>query len=340
MKRLSLIALLTLSACRKDDAPTHLERARSALFQQKPDLALSEYKATLDLLDRDTSPQGNLYRARALRGAADLYAFQLNDPRRAVEVYRELITVTPEAPETLEGRVHLAELLWHQFRDLRGAIAEYTSALARNPPQSAELSFTVAKLYFELQDYEQCQLEASKVTQKFETSAYVDDALYLRGQALAMMDGRRAEAQRVFNDLLDRFPDSELRAHTLVELGRLKADAGDPEGAIELWVSALKTHPTPQAVQQQIALVRGRLRATTPRTTGDATAAFDWDKYPVYERRGGEGETVRGPPARTSAEAVGGTADEAQRELKMPAENAHPAEKSPDLGGGGAAPQE
>jgi tetratricopeptide (TPR) repeat protein len=327
MRWLAFIATLALTACRKDDAPTHLERARTAQFQQKPDIAIAEYKLALDLLERDTSPQSNLYRARALRGAADLYAFQLNDPRRAIEVYRELITVTPEAPETLEGRLHLAGLLWHQFRDLRGAIAEYTSALARNPPQSAELSFTVAKLYFELQDYEQCEIEAGKVSQKFETSAWVDDALYLRGQALVMMEGKRADAQRVFLDLLDRFPESELRAHALVELGRLKADAGEPEQAIELWVSALKTHPTPQAVQQQIALVRGRLRATTPRKFGDATAAFDWDKYPVSERR--EEEAPRkGPPAKTSAEAVGGTAEEAQRELKMPAESAAP-EKTP-----------
>ncbi len=329
MRWLPLVALLGLSACQKDDAPTHLERARTAQFQQKPDLAIAEYKLALDQLERDTSPQGNLYRARALRGAADLYAFQLNDPKRAVEVYRELITVCPEAPETLEGRLHLAGLLWHQFRDLRGAIAEYTSALARNPPQSAELSFTVAKLYFELQDYEQCELEAKKVTQKYETSAWVDDALYLRGQALAMMEGRKADAQRVFDDLLERFPESELRAHALVELGRLKADAGEPERAIELWVSALKTHPTPQAVQQQIALVRGRLRATTPKTVGDATAAFDWDKYPVYERREGEGGGGAAKPLpKTSAEAVGGTAEEAEREAKMPAENV-PAAKDP-----------
>ena len=331
MRWLALVSLLAFGACQKDDPPAHLERARTAQFMQKPDLAIAEYKLALDLLERDTSPQGNLYRARALRGAADLYAFQLNDPKRAVEVYRELITVCPEAPETLEGRLHLAGLLWHQFRDLRGAIAEYTSALARNPPQSAELSFTVAKLYFELQDYEQCELEAKKVSQKYETSPWVDDALYLRGQALAMMEGRKPEAQRVFGDLLERFPDSELRAHALVELGRLKADAGEPERAIELWVSALKTHPTPQAVQQQIALVRGRLRATTPKTVGDATAAFDWDKYPVYERRESEAEGGGGKPApipKTSAEAVGGTAEEAEREAKMPAENV-PAPKGP-----------
>lgn len=325
MRWLGLALLVGLGGCRKDDAPAHLERARTAQFQQKPEVAISEYKLALDLLERDASPQGNLYRARALRGAADLYAFQLADPRRAVEVYRELITVCPEAPETLEGRLHLAGLLWHEFRDLRGAIAEYTSALARNPPQSAELSFTVAKLYFELQDYSQCELEAGKVDRKYETSAWVDDALYLRGQALAMMDGRKPDAQRVFLDLLDRFPESELRAHALVELGRLKADAGEPEKAIELWVTALKTHPTPQAVQQQIALVRGRLRATTPTTVGDATAAFDWDKYPVYERREGEAAPVKGPPAKTSAEAVGGTAEEAERELKMPVEVVAPA---------------
>ena len=326
-----LSLLIALAACRKDDAATHLERARSAQFLQKPDVAIAEYKLALDLLERDPSPESTLYRARALRGAADLYAFQLNDPRRAIEVYRELITVCPEAPETLEGRLHLAELLWHQFRDLRGAIAEYTSALARNPPQSAELSFTVAKLYFELQDYEQCELEAKKVSQRYETSAWVDDALYLRGQALAMMDGRKPEAQRVFLDLLERFPESELKPHALVELGRIKADAGEPEQAIELWVTALKTHPTPQAVQQQIALVRGRLRATTPTTVGDATAAFDWDKYPVYEQHGGEGAAsgvappVKVPLPKTSAEAVGGTAEEAQREAQMPAERAEPA---------------
>lgn len=313
MRWLPLLTLL-VAACKKDDAPAHLERARAALFAQKYDAAVAEYKLTIDVLDRDASPQAVLYRARALRGAADVYAFHLNDPRRAVEVYRELTTVSPEAPETLEGRIHLAELLWHDFHDPRAAIAEYTQALARNPPQSAELSFTVARLYFELQDYSQCELEADKVTRKFETSPFVDDALFLRGQALSMMDGRKADAQRVFLDLLDRFPDSELKPHALVELGRLRAAAGDPEGAIELWVRALPTHPTPEAVQKQIALVRGRLRATTPNEVGDATRAFDWDTHPVEAERN----------AKTSAEAVGGTADEAKAEQSMPAEQAAP----------------
>lgn len=323
MKRLlAVIALAALGACRKDDAPAHLERARTALFEQKPEVALSEYKLALDRLERDKSPEVLVYRARALRGAADTYYLQLRDYPHALQVYRELIAVCPEAPETLEGRVHLAALLRNEFRDLRGAIAELTAALARNPPQSAELAYQVAEMYFELQDYEQCEIEARGVAQKFETSAFVDDAMFLRAQALSMMDGRKLDAQRALMDLIDRFPESELKPHALFELGRLKADAGEPERAIELWVEALKRHPDPAIVQSNITRVRARLRATTPKTVGDAVSAFDWDRYPVVERRP-EGGAAR-PAPKTSIEAVGGSPEEAEREAKMPVETGAP----------------
>ena len=109
-----------------------------------------------------------------------------------VAVYKELITQCPESPEALEGRVVLAELLRVHFRDLRGAIDQLTAALARNPPQGAELHYQVAKLYFELQDYQQCVLESRKLVERFATSAFVDDAIYLQAQALHMPAAKRS----------------------------------------------------------------------------------------------------------------------------------------------------
>jgi len=327
---LPLAVLVAAGGCRKDDAPAHLERAKTALFEQKPDVALAEFKLALDLLQPDTSAEAVLYRARALRGAADTYYLQQRDFKHALEVYRELISLCPEAPETLEGRIHLASLLRHEFRDLRGAIAELTAALARNPPQSAELSYQVAAMYFELQDYEQCAIESASVAKKFETSAFVDDALFLRAQALGMMDDRKADAQRAFLEMIDRFPDSELRPHALFELGRLRASAGDFEHAIEFWVKALKAHPDPAMVQANIARVRTRLRATTPQKLGDAVSAFDWDRFPVFEA-----PRPTGPPPRTSAEAVGGTREEAEREAKMTAEPGPRIDPSKGQGEGG-----
>jgi tetratricopeptide (TPR) repeat protein len=307
--------VLAISVCKQPGAAHHLELARVALFEKKPQVSLAEYKLTLDLLDRDTSAEADLYRARALRGAADVYAFSAKDPKRAVEVYRELIRRCPEAPETLEGRLHLARLLRHDFRDLRGSIAELKAALARNPPQSAELAYEVATLYFELGDYAQCELEAAEVASRYETSVFVDEALYLRGQALALLEGRHDQAERVYLDLIDRFPESSLMAHSLMELGRLKAGEGQYEKAIERWVEALRTHPDPKVVQNAIARARTQMRATTPGKVGDATRAFDRDKPgAIAERR----------PAKSSLEALGLSDEEAKREAPEPLSPAAP----------------
>ena len=317
------LLLLTLvgvgvAGCKKPDAPAHLELAKTALFERNPEMALLEFKAALDMLEFDTSPQAQVYRARALRGAADTYFFELRDYKKATQIYRELIRLCPEAPETLDGRIHLATLLRREFHDLRGAIAELTAALARNPPQSAELAYQVATLYFELQDYQQCEIEASNLARKYETSVFVDDALFLRGQALSMMEGKKLEAQRAFMDLVDKFADSELKPHALYELGRLKNDQGENERAIELWVEALKTHPDPRVVQGSISMVRSRLRETTPDGVGNAAKAFDRG----VPGAAGEAEpvAVKGPPPKNSVEAVGGTAEEAAAEAHMKGE--------------------
>jgi tetratricopeptide (TPR) repeat protein len=311
MRALGLALMLCLAGCKRSDPPTRLQNARERLYAHQPQAALEEYRLALDALDRDESKEAAVYRARALRGAADTYYLELRDFKRAVEVYRELSQLCPEAPETLEGRLHLADILEHQFHDLRGAIAELTAALARNPPQSAELSYRVAKLYFELGDYQQCELESAKVVSKFETSPYVDDALLLRGQALGMMEGHRAEALRAFESLAEKFADSELQPHALFEAGKLRAEGGEPEKAIETWVEALKRHPDPQIVQAVIGRVRKQLRQTTPSKVGDAAKAFDRDVPGANPVR-----TAAKMP-KTSIEAVGGSADEAAREAKM-----------------------
>jgi tetratricopeptide (TPR) repeat protein len=322
VSRPALAALCLLLACHRNEVRDDLEHARDAVYAHHPNEALRFYHAALEGLEKDDSAEAQVYRARALRGAGDIYYLELKDYKRAVEAYRELVQLCPEAPETLGARVHLADLLRREFHDLRGAIAVLNDALARNPPQSAELAYQVATFYFELGDYPQCELESQKLTQKYETSAYVDDALMLKAQAIAMMEGRRADAARAYQELVDRFPDSELQPHALFEIGKLKADTGDTEGAIETWVQCLKRHPEPQVVQAVIARVRKQMRSTAPVAVGDAAKAFDRDVP--------GNNFVPARPPKSSIEAVGGSEAEAAAEAKMPAEAAPaqpPAEK-------------
>lgn len=316
MRAWSLLLLALLAGCSRS-ANDHLRAARDAIYEKKSDQALAEYRLALDALERDGSPEAQVLRARALRGAADTYYLELRDFKRAVEVYRELIKECPESPEALDGRIFLSEILRRHFRDYRGAISELKAALARNPPQGAELTYEVARLYFELGDYQQCALEAQELVKRYETSVYVDEALFLRGQALSMMEGRRAEALHAFTELAERYPDTEWAPHAQFELGKILSESGDNERAIAAWVKALRQHPQPEVVQSAIARVRKRVVATTPKKLGDAEEAFDHWKY--GNEGASRGAVVVRPP-RNSIEAVGGSAEEAAREARMGAD--------------------
>ena len=311
MRRSLLILALALApGCSRDGAADHMQLARDAIFEKRPDEALVEYRKALDAARLADTPQAQVLKARALKGAGDVYWLELRKVKEAASVYKELIAQCPESPEAQEARVVLAELLRVHFRDPRGAIDQLTAALARNPPQGAELHYQVAKLYFELQDYQQCVLETRKLAERFSTSAFVDDTLFLQAQALHMqalqqVQGSpeaqrfRLDAARTYTDLLERFADSELAPHAVFELGKLRAEAGENERAIETWVQALKSHPEPAMVQDAIARVRRRLAATTPVEIGSRESAF-----------------ARAParPPRNSVEAVGGSAEEAARD--------------------------
>lgn len=301
LRLLAVAALVSLVAGCSRSADEHLGRARELVYARKPQAALREYRLAMDVVERAEGPEAARIRAAALRGAADVYWLELHDVPKAVSVYRELVAQAPDAPETAEAHVVLAGILESHYRDLRGAISELTAALARNPPQAPDLRYHVAKLYFELGDYQQSELEARTLIDKFPSSALVDNAWMLAGQSLSMREGMHGEAMKAYATLVEAFPSSELVPHALFELGKLRGEAGDDAGAIQAWVQALERHPDPQVVQSAIARTRQRIAATTPRALGSREA---------FQRP----EPRRMVQARTSLEAAGGTAEQADHE--------------------------
>jgi len=304
LRGLLCLGVLCLIGCSRS-AEDHLVAARDATFEHRPQTALREYRLALDAVEKQSSPAALAVRAAALRGAADTYYLELRDVPKALGVYRELVAEVPEAPESVEAHVLLADILHHHYHDLRGAIAELTAALARKPPRADDLAYEVCKLYFELQDYQQCTIESEKLMHSYPNSARVPDALFLSGQAYAMQEGMRAQAEGAFQALADRYPNSELAPHALFELGKLRAEDGDSPGAIKAWVAALPHHPDPKIVQAAIARARARIAQTTPSGMGQAAAFAKGELVP---------HRLRENQAKTSVEAAGGTAAEAAKE--------------------------
>src|SRR5262249_48224175 len=125
-----LVLLVALPACHKT-ADNYLQRADEAAYRKDPQRALHEYRLALDALDRADAPGAQAIRARALRATADIYYLELRDIPRALDAYRELIQSCPEAPETIEGHIYMADIMKNHYRDLRGAIGELNAAVAR-----------------------------------------------------------------------------------------------------------------------------------------------------------------------------------------------------------------
>ncbi len=266
-----LLALVNVGATCTPSAEQQLHAARDAMYRGDARSAIVHYEQAVQIASDDDSRGGQILRARALREAADASYLDLRDPERAAGLYRALIQTEPATSEALEARISLARILRVDFRDLRGAIIELTAVIARQPPGTSRLRYELAKLYFELGDYAQCVLEAEALLERHAAESLAARATFLKAEALAMIEGRGIEAIRVLEDLLKRFPSSELQPHALYELGRMRADGGDLEAAIEEWVRSLKTHPHPEFIQS--AIVRARKRLEQSSSPGDHIAA-------------------------------------------------------------------
>jgi tetratricopeptide (TPR) repeat protein len=255
-----------------------MERAERALMEDNPNLALGEYRRALDQLEGVDGEEALALRARAFKGAADIYNFNLGSARSAAQVYQELIAVCPETPEAQEGRVSLANLLRFQLGEPASAIEVLSQAAARAPAEKVdELMYEVAELYCDQRDYARCEAEAGRVADSSAVSVFVQRAAYLRAQAVARDAKRNVEAQRLYGELIRRFPQAEVTPHARFELGRLKAAQGDAAGAIDEWVRALPNHPHPENVQAAITRARAGQAMSARVKLGDVRSAFDLD---------------------------------------------------------------
>ena len=234
--------------------------------------ALSHYESALGALSAQAACS---LRARILKGTADAYYLQFNNPSRAATLYAQLARECPDEALTQSARMLQAEIQLEHFGDLPGAIASLSKVKSQTHEQAEVLALRIASLYFEGKNHPQAALESRALA--YSNSPIAKDALFLHAQALAMSKESLQEAKRAFSDLVQLFPDSPLVPRALFELGKLVSAEGDEELAIHWWVLSLRSHPNPQMVQEAIAAARQRLASKTPEGIGNPERAFDRD---------------------------------------------------------------
>jgi TolA-binding protein len=243
-------------------AQSLMEKADRSESRRSFPEALAGYRNALRRLGDDEGAPARALRSRLLAHLADLCYLDMSDLHCAVDAYRRLIETYPDAPETFQARVHLAEMLRDRLGDLPGAIAQFKALATAYPGRtgSDDFQYQAAEGYFFLRDYAQARTEARALLERFPESSRAPQARFLQASSYEM-EGRRSEAAAAFQELIERTPASEVAPRARLALARLLEQDGDDVQALALLITSLKDDPDPKLVQGEIARLQNRMAA-------------------------------------------------------------------------------
>jgi len=161
---------------------------------------------------------------RSLYKAASLYAYFLQDPSRAAELFLRLTVLYPDSGYCLKAHAQLAEIFASHLKSYPRAIAQYDK-LIRLQKQGhndlSELYMEQARCYFMMEDWKSARKNYEKVLKEFPLGSFSDKAAYQIGYT-HFLEGNYDAAERALRHFLENYPKSEWAFDGMLQLARAK----------------------------------------------------------------------------------------------------------------------
>jgi tetratricopeptide (TPR) repeat protein len=256
-----LVFFAGAAACQGADVPRRFDAGLDLLYENRFEDAEAHFLALARDMDRSALPDAAAWRARALFQVGRIDHLYLGQPNRAIARLREALKADPAAAFAFEARQEIGDIFHDRLQDYRSAALEYERLLSEFPmhPSVAEFHYRIAQCYFLLSEHDQARTEARLMLQKQPDSGYAAEARLLIANSY-YVEGKLAEAVQAHQEFLATAPEASLRARSQFELGLCHQDLGDAVQAERVYLLALKDHPRPDLVQQQLTALRVRQR--------------------------------------------------------------------------------
>jgi tol-pal system protein YbgF len=108
----------------------------------------------------------------------------------------------------------------------RGQFMDYLT-LYPTHSRAGEAQYYLAETYYSAADYEEAVRQFDQVYKRYPLSKMAPDSLYKQGMALRQMR-KRTEAEKAFQSVIDRFPDSSVARLALSELNSQRSSKPSP----------------------------------------------------------------------------------------------------------------
>jgi len=194
----------------------------------------------------------------ASRKAARLAVFDLKDFKAAVEFYQHLILYSPLSDERLAAQKSLADIYFENLLDFDQAVLEYSRLIKLvPPPQRASYRLTVAKAYFNLNNFAQAEIEVDELLHKPIADDLRFEALLFKGNLLQGAK-RLDDAISVFGQILKKYPERARSENVIINLAVCYEEKKEFLKAIEILELAKSTYSSPEFLEVRINRLRER----------------------------------------------------------------------------------
>lgn len=163
---------------------------------------------------------GSVQAPEALFRAGRISRFDLRQDQKALLFFLQLEHDYPESDYVVDAQLEAAELTKYRLRDFAQAIVVYQRLLDHGTKDGDQILYEIADCYFRLNNFSQARIELDALLERFPESSLRAEVLYRRASAL-LMDGQSDAARDGFQRLIDGFPQNPyaLEAHfSLAEL--------------------------------------------------------------------------------------------------------------------------
>lgn len=196
-----------------------LERARNAWRDQDYATAAQAYEEYLA-----TEPVGE-EAADARFTVADIYYHNLKQYEPARDHYTAYLAAYPTGVRAYEARERLAEVDV-ELRNLPEAIAQYERLLVEhpNPPDWRKIRSTIADLYYRMEDFNQAELEYTKVVENASYDELTEQSLLRLASIAHKIRSRGEVALPMYERVASSTSDPAVRRAALKSLSEVYAD--------------------------------------------------------------------------------------------------------------------
>ncbi len=205
----------------------------------------------------------------ALFRVGSIQQLVLDEPKKALESYRLLVSSYPVNDYTIQAQRRIAEIQKNNVANYHQAVVEYEKLLraAPNHSEAPRFQFEIAQCYTLLHKYEQASLEYQVLIEKYPNYKNLDEVFFHVGNN-AYIEGKYRRSIEAYETVVNRFPKSAFAVQAVFGSASAHEELDEFSEAEERYLKVQTDYPAPRVVEIRLKGLKERREKKNRRKPG------------------------------------------------------------------------